>query len=140
MRDDEILLIRKKRGLGAGKVVGPGGRLEPGESVLECAIRETVEEVGVVPEDPRLRGELRFQFRDGYSVHVHVFTSVGFAGEIRESDEALPLWTRQDAIPYGEMWEDDQIWIPWMLGGLAFEGRYVFDGDRMLDHDTWIVK
>ena len=60
LRGGEILLIRKKRGLGAGKIVGPGGRLEPGESVLECAVRETIEEVGVVPEDPRLRGELRF--------------------------------------------------------------------------------
>jgi len=140
LRGDEILLIRKKRGLGAGKIVGPGGRLEPGESVLECAVRETIEEVGVVPEDPRLRGELRFQFCDGYSVHVHVFTSAGFAGEVCESPEALPLWTPQDAIPYGEMWEDDRIWIPWMLDGFAFEGRFVFDGDRMLDQESRIIR
>jgi hypothetical protein len=29
-----ILLIRKKRGLGAGKINGPGGRIEDGESAL----------------------------------------------------------------------------------------------------------
>ncbi len=139
LREEEILLIRKKRGLGAGKIVGPGGRLEPGETILECAIRETIEEVGVVPEDPQPRGELRFQFRDGYSVHVHVFTSVDFVGEVSESLEALPLWTPRDAIPYDEMWEDDRIWIPWMLDGRAFEGRFVFDGDRMLDHESRIV-
>ena len=41
MRDGKILLIRKKRGLGAGKINGPGGRLEPGETALAAAIRET---------------------------------------------------------------------------------------------------
>ncbi|MEO1370466.1 MAG: NUDIX domain-containing protein, partial [Acidobacteriota bacterium] len=35
-----ILLIRKKRGLGAGKVNGPGGRLEAGETPVQCAVRE----------------------------------------------------------------------------------------------------
>lgn len=31
-----ILLIRKKRGIGAGKVNGPGGKFEPGETALQC--------------------------------------------------------------------------------------------------------
>ena len=39
----EVLLIEKKRGLGAGKVNAPGGRLEPGESITECAVREVRE-------------------------------------------------------------------------------------------------
>jgi len=38
-----LLLIRKKRGLGAGKINGPGGRLEQGETPLACAIREVEE-------------------------------------------------------------------------------------------------
>ena len=37
-RDDQVLLIRKKRGLGAGKFNGPGGRIEPGETPLQAAI------------------------------------------------------------------------------------------------------
>ncbi len=32
IKEGQILLIRKKRGLGAGKINGPGGRLEPGET------------------------------------------------------------------------------------------------------------
>ena len=43
-RGQEVLLIHKKTGLGAGKINGPGGKLEPGESPLEGAIREV--EVG----------------------------------------------------------------------------------------------
>src|ERR1035441_3997329 len=43
MREGQILLIRKKRGLGVGKINGPGGRLEKGETALDSAIRETQE-------------------------------------------------------------------------------------------------
>ena len=40
---ERLLLIRKKRGLGAGKINGPGGRREPGETLDECAARELEE-------------------------------------------------------------------------------------------------
>ena len=43
------------------------------------------------------------------------------------------MWTDLDAIPYDEMWEDDRLWLPHSLAGLAPRGRYIFDGDRMLD-------
>ena len=62
VRDQKILLIRKKRGLGAGKINGPGGRLIDGETPLECAIRETREEILVDPLGVREWGELLFQF------------------------------------------------------------------------------
>ena len=48
----KVLLIRKKRGLGAGKINGPGGKIDPGESSLDCAVRETQEELGVTAFDP----------------------------------------------------------------------------------------
>src|SRR5258706_10439473 len=84
MRGGQILLIRKKRGLGAGKINGPGGRLEPGETPADAALRETQEEVGVVPLAIRERGELRFQFLDGYKLQCHVFSADGCEGEAIE--------------------------------------------------------
>ena len=135
VRDGEILLIRKLRGIGAGKINGPGGRLETGESIEACAVREVQEEVGVTPRDLTAMGEQRFQFIDGYSIHVHVFVARGCTGAVRVTEEAIPLWTSLDAIPYEEMWEDDIIWLPRVLGGTACSGRYVFDGDLMLDHE-----
>jgi 8-oxo-dGTP diphosphatase len=135
VRDGEVLLIRKKRGLGAGKINGPGGRVEQGESLADCAIRETEEELVTTPSAPTAAGQLQFQFVDGYSIHVHVFRSDSCDREPRETEEAAPIWASLDAIPYGEMWEDDRIWLPLMLRREPFHGRFLFDEDAMVDHE-----
>jgi len=134
-KDRRLLLIRKKRGLGAGKINGPGGRMEPGETPRQCAIREVEEELLVTPRDPAYGGVLRFQFVDGYSLHVHIFTATEFEGTPTETDEAVPLWTSIDALPYDEMWADDRLWLPLLLEGQEFSGRFIFDGDEMLDYE-----
>ena len=139
-RGDEVLLIHKKRGLGAGKINGPGGRLEPGETALEAAIREVQEELCVTPFDPQQRGELHFQFTDGYALHCTVFVAEGCEGEPAETDEAIPLWVRREEIPYEKMWADDRHWLPGVLEGRNFRGYFEFDGDRMLAHRLeWIA-
>jgi 8-oxo-dGTP diphosphatase len=134
VRAGDILLIRKKRGIGAGKINGPGGRLEPGETPRACAVREVEEELGVTPSGLVAMGEQRFHFVDGYTIHVHVYLASGYSGEARETDEALPLWTPLDRIPYDEMWEDDILWLPRMLDGVRCSGRYLFEGDKLLDY------
>jgi 8-oxo-dGTP diphosphatase len=134
VKDDQMLLIRKKRGLGAGKINAPGGRLEPGEEPLEAAVREAQEELRITPLNLEYSGENLFQFVDGYSIHVHVFKGDDFEGEPTETDEASPIWAPVDAIPYEEMWEDDRLWIPLVLDGVRFFGRYLFDDDAMLDY------
>jgi 8-oxo-dGTP diphosphatase len=133
IRGGEILLIRKKRGLGAGKINGPGGRIDPGESALACAIREVEEELCVTPTGVEARGELRFQFVDGYSIHGFVFSASGCRGEPQETDEATPLWTPLARIPWHEMWADDRLWLPRVIAGASVDGSFVFDGDTMLD-------
>jgi 8-oxo-dGTP diphosphatase len=134
MRDGQILLIRKKRGLGAGKINGPGGRLEKGETALAAAIRETQEEVGVTPTALEEIGELFFQFLDGYKLHVAVFAASGCEGELCETPEATPLWTDIAEIPYHEMWEDDAHWLPLLLKRKRFRGYFVFDGEKLLSY------
>lgn len=135
VRGDRILLIRKKRGLGAGKVNGPGGRLDPGESPLDAARREILEELCVRVDDAYEVGQLSFEFTDGYKLHCHVFRADDCAGEATETDEAVPLWTPIDAIPFDEMWADDRLWLPLMLAGKRFRGRFLFDGERMVTCD-----
>ena len=134
VKDGRILLIRKKRGLGAGKVNGPGGRREAGESFDDCAVREMREELGVTPLGLVRLGQHCFQFVDGYSTFVRVYRASDLDGEPVETDEAAPLWFDVDAIPFDEMWEDDRHWLPLIVEGRRFSGRWIFDGDRMLDY------
>ena len=129
----EVLLIRKKRGIGAGKINGPGGKIDPGETPLECAIRETREELCVTALHPEKHGELWFEFTDGLRMLVHVFLAKTHTGEAKETAEAIPLWTRLDRLPLDEMWEDDRYWLKELLQDhMQFTGRFVFEGERML--------
>lgn len=132
IKDGRILLIEKKRGLGAGKINGPGGKIEPGESPLEAIIRETREELLVTPHAPVKLGELRFSMSDCPDILCHVYRSDDFSGTPTETDEAVPLWTELDEIPYNRMWEDDRHWLPLVLERKSFRGSFVFDGERML--------
>ena len=134
-RDNEILLINKKTGLGKGKVNGPGGKVEPGETPEAAAVRECHEELDIRVSKLEYCGEHRFQFLDGYSIHVWVYRTRDFEGVPTESREASPLWTRMDRIPYEKMWEDDKYWLPMVIRGERFQARWIFDGDRMADHE-----
>ena len=132
--EGRVLLIRKKRGLGAGKINAPGGRIEPGESPMAGAIRECQEELHITPTGVTDSGELSFQFADGYALHARVFRASGFEGVPTETDEAIPIWAPASDLPFSEMWTDDALWIPHMLARRRFSGRFVFDGDAMRDH------
>ncbi|MGI8821521.1 MAG: 8-oxo-dGTP diphosphatase [Chthoniobacterales bacterium] len=132
VQDGNVLLIRKKRGLGAGKINGPGGKLDPGESALQSAVRETFEELCITPTGIRQMGELFFEFRDGLRLHGAIFLGDGFTGTPTETAEAVPLWTPLHQIPFDEMWADDRYWLPLLLRGEKFRGAFLFDGDRLL--------
>ncbi len=134
---EEVLLIDKKRGLGAGMVNAPGGRLEPGESPVEAAVREVEEEVGLtVTGSLRAAGEHQHQFVDGLRLHLHVFVATEAHGTLTETDEARPFWTPMDRVPLDRMWADNRLWVPPVLAGASAWGRYVFDGDVMRDFDV----
>lgn len=130
----QVLLIHKKRGLGAGKINGPGGKLEPDESLADCARRETLEETGIKASDAIASGTLCFTFSDGLRLRVHPFVSRAFSGILQETDEAIPFWQDISTIPFDAMWADDRLWLPHVLaGGQAF-GHFHFDDDTLISH------
>ena len=138
-KDGRLLLIRKKRGIGAGKINGPGGKVDPGETPLSAAIRETQEEIGVTPLHPELRGELWFHFSYGLNLHCLIFLAEAYVGTPADSDEAIPIWFPLDALPYDEMWADDRAWLPLLLDGKRFEGTVLVDGEESTGHKIAII-
>ena len=138
--DDEVLLIEKRRGLGAGWFNGPGGKREAGESARECVIREVREEVGVDVDSPALEpaADLTFVLDGSPEIACRVFRTDRFSGEPRPSPEARPAWFPVDEVPYDRMWEDDRLWLPDVLAGRTAVGEFAFEGGAPLDEATFV--
>lgn len=133
----ELLLMEKKRGVGAGNLIAPGGKVEPGERPRECARRETREEVGIEVGEMAKVGELAFYFGEDPFTFVHVYRTTDFAGAPRETEEGIPAWYDAAELPYDRMWEDDRYWLPHLVDGEPFAATFRFDadGDRLLDRE-----
>lgn len=131
VKDGQVLLIKKLRGIGMGKINGPGGKIDPGETPEVCVVRECQEELHITPLNPVKMGELWFAMSDIPDIHCHVFMATEFDGEPTQTEEAIPVWTKIEEIPYDLMWEDDQHWLPQMLAGQKFLGKFVFEGEHI---------
>lgn len=122
-----VLLGMKKRGFGAGRWNGFGGKIKNGESIEDATRRETQEESGVEIKNLNKVGIMEFEFKENSEiVEVHVFKSTDFKGELAESEEMRPQWFYVDEIPFKEMWPDDLYWMPLFLSGKKFKGKFLF--------------
>lgn len=138
VRDGKILLGMKKRGFGAGRYNGFGGKVEEGETIEEAARREMEEECGVSITAFELVGVHEFEFAHdrGNFLEVHTFRIDAFDGDPAETEEMKPEWFALDAIPYDTMWPDDRYWIPLFLAGKKFRTRFLFgEGDTVLEQE-----
>jgi 8-oxo-dGTP diphosphatase len=131
---DRVLLIRKRRGHGAGKINGPGGMVERGETFNECALRETAEEVGLAVDAATPLAELRFRDRDGTNLLGIAFRAERFRGTPVETAEAVPFWCPIERLPFNEMWADDILWLPWLLDRQPVIGDFYMDNEQLLAH------
>ncbi|MBR9689588.1 MAG: 8-oxo-dGTP diphosphatase [Candidatus Altiarchaeota archaeon] len=140
MKGKQVLLMKKKRGIGSGKINGPGGRMKKGESPEEGAIREVKEELGIEVRSPKYRGIIEFINDKQLAFLCYVFTSTEFSGEPEETDEATPLWFDIDKIPFSEMWEDDIEWLPQVLAGKTILARFWFEDWKIKDRRIWFIE
>lgn len=141
LKDNMVLLGMKKRGFGEGRWNGFGGKVEKGETLIEAAKREMLEESELVVEEIEERGSIDFHFMDtGKLMEVHMFEVLEYSGEPVETEEMRPQWFNLDEIPFDSMWADDPYWFPLFLKKKKFKGRIIFaDNDRILSHEIDIL-
>lgn len=124
----DICLAMKKRGFGAGRWNGVGGKLEKGETIIEATKREAKEEIFVSINELKKIAELSFYFsyKQERDQKVHVYFSEKWKGEPKESNEMKPQWFSIKYIPYQDMWSDDIFWLPEVLKGELLKAKFVF--------------
>jgi 8-oxo-dGTP diphosphatase len=135
-REGKVLLQRRAAGrLWAGRLNGPGGKVEPDESPAASAVREVGEETGLRLEEVRACGRLDLVYGEPVTrrILVHVFECERFGGRVRGREGRL-RWYPEARLPYERMWPDNLYWLPCVLAGGTVEGscRYDDAGTRLL--------
>lgn len=142
-KNDQILLAMKKRGFGANRFNGVGGKIDEGETIEQALVRECQEEITVTPTNFWKVAEHDFYQKEGdtpWRMYVHVYFCDEWQGTPTETEEMAPQWFAISDIPYGDMWQDDEHWLPDVLAGKKVLGNFSLDkDDTMLTHNTKIV-
>jgi len=130
----EILLGLKKIGFGQGKYAGFGGKVNPGETIPQTAVRELWEETGIIIAlddlQPTAILEFRFTNKPKWNQNVHLFTANDKGYIPVESDEMKSQWFSPKNIPYDQMWDDGRYWLPRVLAGEKFQATFTFKSDN----------
>jgi 8-oxo-dGTP diphosphatase len=138
-KDGKTLMIHKNRN--PKKVFykywdAPGGKIEPGETPEQAAVREMKEESGLEIKDPKLRSVMIFRNLFGKDWEVHVFTAKEFEGElINENREGSLRWIDDPDLFSLKLCEADHIFIPLFDKHDFFRAEFTHDGnDKLLEH------
>lgn len=138
IKNNKILLPRKKRGFGEGLFNGVGGKVKENETIKEAMIRETKEEINVTPVNVEEYGFTEFyEFYKGCRIKINMttFVATDYIGSITESEEMEPFWFDVNNIPFESMHPDDKFWMPILLSGKKFRAMFNIDeNNKIVDY------
>ena len=145
--ESQVLLLYRNKKLNdfhQGKYVGVGGRVEPGETPLECVIREVKEETGytLTSKEIDYRGYIYFDEinRDKVNEDLPAFNWLVFiySAQVKHkryfnNSEGDLVWIKIDQIPYDKMWQGDRFFTPKILETSdVFEGKFLYNGEKIV--------
>lgn len=147
-RNGKIFLAEKKRGFGAGKLNGYGGKFEEkkgDKTILDCACREVKDEstLDIKPDSFKELGYIDFYFDDKPedNKRVFVYRVDEFEGVPEETEEMKKAELFDfKKIPKERMWEADREFLPSIRDGKPIKGEaHYAEGGRLVswkDHNS----
>ena len=116
------------------KWIGIGGKFEPGESPEECMLREVREETGLTLTNYRYRAVITFVSDEWDTEYMHLFTSDGFCGSLKDCDEGELEWVEKEKLLSLPIWEGDKIFLRLICTDEPFFSlKLCYRGDRLID-------
>lgn len=102
----QILLVQRGHEPQRGRWTVPGGKVEPGESPAQAAVREAFEETGLRVRVQREVLNVRLPTGDGREFDVHDFLATVVGGELAAGDDADDVrWVSRDEVSNLELTE-----------------------------------
>ncbi|HZR45004.1 MAG TPA: NUDIX domain-containing protein [Ktedonobacteraceae bacterium] len=102
-KGNQVLLMKRRNSHGDGTWSPPGGHLEYGEAIEECAIRETLEETGVKVTDITFRAITNDIFEEPGKHYITIWVEGKYgSGEpmiASEREMSEVGWFPWDALP-----------------------------------------
>lgn len=112
--------VKKKQDVNHDKWIGVGGKFEPGETALACALREVREETGLTMLDPQYRGIVDFDCPPWPAERMHLYTCTRFCGKLADCDEGTLEWVPKDAVQDLPIWPGDKLFFRQLAAGAPF--------------------
>jgi len=132
----EPFIFATQRGYGdfKGGWEFPGGKIEEGESVEECLVRETLEETGLHLLEYKYRGRILFESDEWGKELMHLFTADKFEGTLSECQEGELAWIPKNEVMGLNLWEGDREFLRLLSEGEEFfEMRLVYRGEELVE-------
>ena len=131
-----VLLMYRNKQPNKGLWIGPGGKVDIGESPHDCARRELLEETGLQARNLLFRGLIsEVSPRPDWQWLMFLYVATEFSGELigDEREGHLRWWPIEDAILL-PIPQADQVFFPQVidLSKPFYQAKFTYDGDLNL--------
>lgn len=135
--NDKVLLAQRIKEPFIGYWIAPGGKLEPGESPYQCAVRELAEETGLQAENPQLRGIVtETSPRADWQWMIFIYAVTQFSGNlISDQREGILNWWPLASHKDLYMPEADHIFFPQVinLNQPIYQATFYYDDNLVIN-------
>ncbi len=136
-KEKQFLMLyrnKKENDLNEGKWIGVGGKLEEGETVDECVVREVYEETGLTLTGYELAGVVKFVSDTWEDEDMYLYYGYDYEGTLTDNcSEGELKWVARDKVLDLPTWEGDRYFLkPFLEGDRNIDMTVCYEKDVLV--------